>query len=94
MSVPTGNDVQLNPNYGHQGTLAPNMALLRRLKKTTMENASKLVCLGAIAISVPFMATIDWRVVVVAVLALAVVRPVIGWLSLLGSGHPPAEIGL
>jgi NhaP-type Na+/H+ or K+/H+ antiporter len=50
-----------------------------------------LVCLGAIAISVPFMATIDWRVVVVAVLALAVVRPVIGWLCLLGSGHPPAE---
>jgi NhaP-type Na+/H+ or K+/H+ antiporter len=50
-----------------------------------------LVCLGAIAVSVPFMAMVDWRVLAVAVLALAVVRPFIGWFSLLGSGHPPAE---
>ncbi len=50
-----------------------------------------LVCLGAIAVSVPFMAAVDWRIITVAALALAVVRPVIGWLSLLGSDHPPAE---
>ena len=50
-----------------------------------------LVCLGSIAVSGQLLAGIDWRVITVAILAIFVVRPVIGWLSLLGSGHPPRE---
>lgn len=50
-----------------------------------------LVCLGSIAASGQLLAGIDWRVVTVAVLAIILVRPLIGWLSLIGSGHPPGE---
>lgn len=50
-----------------------------------------LVCLGSIALSGQLLAGISWRMVVVAVLAIAVVRPLIGWLSLIGSRHPPGE---
>ena len=50
-----------------------------------------LVCLGAIAASGQLLAGIDWRVAVATVLAIAVIRPVIGWLCLMGAGHPPGE---
>ncbi|MFW8607857.1 cation:proton antiporter [Rhizobium beringeri] len=50
-----------------------------------------LVCLGSIAASGQLLGGIHWRVAVVALLAIVFVRPVIGWLSLIGSGHPPGE---
>ncbi|TAU72656.1 cation:proton antiporter [Rhizobium leguminosarum] len=50
-----------------------------------------LVCLGSIAASGQLLEGIDWRVAVVAFLAIVFVRPTIGWLSLIGSGHPPGE---
>ncbi|WP_343228809.1 cation:proton antiporter [Rhizobium indicum] len=50
-----------------------------------------LVCLGSIAASGQLLAGIDWRVLVVVVLAIAFVRPIIGWVSLIGTGHPPGE---
>ncbi|MCW0018945.1 sodium:proton antiporter [Rhizobium sp. BT-226] len=50
-----------------------------------------LVCLGSIAASGQLLGGIDWRVAVVAFLAIVCVRPIIGWLSLIGSGHPPGE---
>jgi NhaP-type Na+/H+ or K+/H+ antiporter len=50
-----------------------------------------LVCLGSIAVNGQLSAGIDWRVVVVAILAIVVVRPLIGWLCLIGSGHSPGE---
>ncbi|MGO4138947.1 cation:proton antiporter [Rhizobium brockwellii] len=50
-----------------------------------------LVCLGSIAASGQLLEGIDWRVAVVAFLAIVFVRPIIGWLSLIGSGHPPGE---
>ncbi|WP_312876423.1 cation:proton antiporter [Rhizobium laguerreae] len=50
-----------------------------------------LVCLGSIAASGQLLAGIDWRVLVVVVLAIAFVRPIIGWMSLIGTGHPPGQ---
>ena len=50
-----------------------------------------LVCLGSIAASGQLLVEIDWRVLSVAVLTLVLVRPLIAWLSLLGSGHPMGE---
>ncbi|MDV4181538.1 cation:proton antiporter [Rhizobium brockwellii] len=50
-----------------------------------------LVCVGSIAASGQLLEGIDWRVAVVAFLAIVFVRPIIGWLSLIGSGHPPGE---
>ncbi|WP_027687052.1 cation:proton antiporter [Rhizobium leguminosarum] len=50
-----------------------------------------LVCLGSIAASGQLLAGIDWRVLAFVVLAIAFVRPIIGWLSLLGAGHSPGE---
>ncbi len=50
-----------------------------------------LVYLGSIAVSGPLLANIDWRVVTVAVLTLVVVRPMLGWLSLLGSSRSTGE---
>ncbi|MGV8937418.1 MAG: cation:proton antiporter [Allorhizobium sp.] len=50
-----------------------------------------LVCLGSIAASGRLAAAIDWRIVIVATAAIVLVRPLIGWLSLIGSRHPPAE---
>jgi sodium/hydrogen antiporter len=50
-----------------------------------------LVCLGSIAVSGPLLTNIDWQVVLVAVLSLVVVRPLLGWLSLLGSPRSTGE---
>jgi NhaP-type Na+/H+ or K+/H+ antiporter len=50
-----------------------------------------LVCLGAVAVSGPFLANIDWRVVTVSLLTLVAVRPLFGWLSLLGSPRSTGE---
>jgi NhaP-type Na+/H+ or K+/H+ antiporter len=50
-----------------------------------------LVCLGSIAASGPLFANIDWRIVAVAALTLAVIRPALGWLSLVGTGHTTGE---
>ena len=50
-----------------------------------------LVCLGSIAVSGPLVANIDWPVVMVAVLTLLIVRPLLGWLSLLGSPRSTGE---
>ncbi|QKK33398.1 cation:proton antiporter (plasmid) [Rhizobium indicum] len=53
-----------------------------------------LVCLGSIAASGQLLAGIDWRVSAFVVLAIAFVRPIIGWLSLLGAGHSPGETAI
>lgn len=50
-----------------------------------------LVCLGSVAVSGQLLAEVDWRVAVVSVLALLLVRPLVGWLCLAGSGHSPGE---
>lgn len=50
-----------------------------------------LVCLGSIVASGQLLAHIDFWVIVVAVLALVLVRPLFGWISLIGSGHPHGE---
>ncbi|WP_426131612.1 cation:proton antiporter [Pararhizobium sp. PWRC1-1] len=50
-----------------------------------------LVCLGAIAASGSLFANIDWKIVTLAVLTLVIVRPVLGWLSLIGTGHALGE---
>lgn len=50
-----------------------------------------LVCLGAIAASGSLFSHIDWKIVTVAVLTLAVVRPALGWLSLIGTGPATSE---
>lgn len=50
-----------------------------------------LVCLGSIVVSSPLLANIEWRVMAVAVLTLVVVRPILGWLSLLGSSRSTGE---
>lgn len=50
-----------------------------------------LVCLGSIAASGRLSAAIDWRIVLVAMIAIVLVRPLIGWLSLIGSRHPPGQ---
>lgn len=50
-----------------------------------------LVCLGAIAASGPLFANIDWKIVTIAILTLVIVRPVLGWLSLIGTGHTLSE---
>ena len=50
-----------------------------------------LVCLGSIAVSGPLVANIDWPVVVVALVTLLIVRPLLGWLSLLGSSRSTGE---
>lgn len=50
-----------------------------------------LVCLGSIAASGPLFANVDWRILTVAVLTLVAVRPLLGWISLLGTGHSLGE---
>lgn len=50
-----------------------------------------LVCLGAISVSARLFANIDWRIIVVAVLTLALIRPLLGWLSLIGSPRSTSE---
>jgi NhaP-type Na+/H+ or K+/H+ antiporter len=53
-----------------------------------------LVCLGSIAASGQLLAVVDWRVLVVVVLAIVVVRPIIGWVSLIGAGHASGETAI
>ncbi|WP_040675323.1 cation:proton antiporter [Rhizobium grahamii] len=50
-----------------------------------------LVFFGATLAEGTLFFLVDWRVVLVAVLVLAIVRPVAGWTSLLGCRHPQAE---
>ncbi|MFB2567449.1 cation:proton antiporter [Rhizobium sp. IMFF44] len=50
-----------------------------------------LVCFGAVIAEGSLMAYVDWRMVAVAVLLLAVVRPVAGLISLLGCNLPMNE---
>jgi NhaP-type Na+/H+ or K+/H+ antiporter len=50
-----------------------------------------LVCFGSIVAEGSLLQHVDWRVVIVAVVTLAVVRPLAGWISLLGCRHPAAE---
>jgi NhaP-type Na+/H+ or K+/H+ antiporter len=50
-----------------------------------------LVCFGSILAEGSLLAKVDWRVVAVAVLTLCVVRPLAGWVSLLGCQQPQAE---
>lgn len=50
-----------------------------------------LVCFGSVLAEGTLLSLVDWRVVVVSVLVLAVVRPVAGWLSLLGCKQPASE---
>jgi len=50
-----------------------------------------LVCFGSAVAEGKLISFVDWRVVVVAGLVLAVVRPVCGWISMLGCPHPTAE---
>jgi NhaP-type Na+/H+ or K+/H+ antiporter len=50
-----------------------------------------LVCFGSIVAEGPLLSQVDWRVAVVAALTLLLVRPLAGWLSLAGCGHPTAE---
>jgi len=50
-----------------------------------------LVCFGAVLAEGTLLSQTDWRVVVVAVLTLAVIRPLAGWISLLGCHQPKAE---
>lgn len=50
-----------------------------------------LVCFGSIVAEGTLLQHVDWRVAVVAVATLLIVRPFTGWVSLLGCGHPVAE---
>lgn len=50
-----------------------------------------LVCFGAVLAEGTLLAQTDWRVFVVAVVALAIIRPLAGWVSLLGCHQPKAE---
>lgn len=50
-----------------------------------------LVGLGAALVGGGLLAGLSWSAVAFAALALFVVRPVCGWLSLIGSGRPASE---
>ncbi len=50
-----------------------------------------LVCFGSIVAEGSLLQHVDWRVAVVAIVTLAIVRPLAGWISLLGCRHPVAE---
>lgn len=50
-----------------------------------------LVCFGAVIAEGTLLSHADWRVVTVAVVTLAVVRPLAGWISLIGCRQPTAE---
>lgn len=50
-----------------------------------------LVCFGSILAEGSLLSHADWRTVVVAVLVLAVVRPLAAWTSLIGCQQPRAE---
>ena len=71
--------------------IAPNsfMTSPNRIERLLM--MVLLFRLGSIAASGRLLAHTDWRVIIVAVLALVLVRPLLGWISLIGSGHPHGE---
>jgi sodium/hydrogen antiporter len=50
-----------------------------------------LVCLGSIVATGTILVAVDWRVALVAALTLLAVRPLSGWLCLLGTGYPAGE---
>jgi len=50
-----------------------------------------LVCFGSIVAEGSLLQNVDWRVALVAALTLAIIRPLAGWISLLGCHHPAAE---
>lgn len=50
-----------------------------------------LVCFGAVVAEGGLFAEVDWRIVAVAVIVLALVRPLAGWISLSGCDRPTAE---
>jgi NhaP-type Na+/H+ or K+/H+ antiporter len=50
-----------------------------------------LVCFGSVLAEGTLLAHVDWRIVTVAVVALAIVRPVAAWTSLIGCERPQAE---
>jgi NhaP-type Na+/H+ or K+/H+ antiporter len=50
-----------------------------------------LVCFGSILAEGSLLSHADWRIVLVAVLVLALVRPLAAWVSLLGCRQPLAE---
>jgi NhaP-type Na+/H+ or K+/H+ antiporter len=50
-----------------------------------------LVCFGSIVANGRLVGVVDWRVATVAALTIIVVRPLIGWLSLIGSRHSKGE---
>jgi len=50
-----------------------------------------LVCFGSIVAEGSLLQNVDWRVALVAALTLAIIRPLAGWISLLGCQHPAAE---
>ncbi|URW75730.1 cation:proton antiporter [Sphingomonas donggukensis] len=50
-----------------------------------------LVGFGAMLTAAGLLGAIGWRDVVFAVVALLLVRPVVGWLALIGSGRPAGE---
>ncbi|CAO4152486.1 hypothetical protein DHODJN_18405 [Methylorubrum extorquens] len=52
-----------------------------------------LVGFGAALVSGGLLADLTWEAVAFAALALFLVRPVCGWLSLVGSGRPASERG-
>lgn len=50
-----------------------------------------LVCFGSIIAEGSLLEQVDWRVAVVAVATLVLVRPLAGWISLMGCQHPGTE---
>ncbi|AVA25187.1 cation:proton antiporter [Rhizobium sp. NXC24] len=50
-----------------------------------------LVCFGSVIAEGSVLSHIDWRIAVVAVMTLAVVRPISGWISLIGGVQPHSE---
>lgn len=50
-----------------------------------------LVCFGSVLAEGTLLAKVDWRIVVVAVAVLALVRPLAAWLSLIGCSRPSSE---
>ena len=50
-----------------------------------------LVCFGSIVAEGHLWEKVDWRVASVALITLALIRPLAGWIALLGCGQPRAE---
>lgn len=50
-----------------------------------------LVCFGSVLGEGTLLAHVDWRIVAVAVIVLALVRPIAAWVSLAGCPRPQAE---